>query len=137
MFMKNLKSQVKNKLWTSMFCLFSFLVFEISKFKQKINQKLLKNQVIYMFMTNFKVVCQKTTQLWLFFVMCVLCIFAIDKVEISKQIFYKGYFRIRLGMFTANFKVLCQKTIDLWSFYVLCVFCIFVLKRFKFQKNIF
>ena len=45
-------------------------------------------------MTNFKVVCQKTTKLWLFFVMSVLCIFAIEKVEISKQIFYKGYVRI-------------------------------------------
>ena len=69
--------------------------------------------------------------------MSILCIFAIEKVEISKQTFYKGKFRIRLRMFTANFKVVREKQLSYGRFTFCVFFAFFVLKRFKFQKNIF
>ena len=65
-----------------------------------------------MFMTNFKVAGIKTTKLWLFYGLCVFCIFGIDKFEISKNIFSKGYFKIRLCTFMTNFKVTGQKNIQ-------------------------
>ena len=83
-----------------------------------------------MFMTNFKVAGQKMTGLQSFHVLCVFCIFGIEKVEISKKIFSKGYFIIRFCTFMINLKVAGLKTTELLSFYVLCVFSIFGSKKF-------
>ena len=65
------------------------------------------------------------------------CIFCIEKLEISKKVFSKGYFIIRLCMFIANFEVIGQKMIELWSFKVLSVFCIFCIKKIEISKKVF
>ena len=64
-------------------------------------------------MTNFKVVGEKTAEIWSFYVLSVFCIFAIEKFEISKRIFSKVYFRIMLCMFVANYMVVALKTTEL------------------------
>ena len=38
-----------------------------------------------MFMTNFEVVSSKMTELWLFYILSIYCIFGIEKFEISKK----------------------------------------------------
>ena len=60
-------------------------------------------------MANLKVVSLKTTKLWLFYVLCVFCIFGIEKNEISKNVFSKGYFKIVLCTFMTNFKIVGQR----------------------------
>ena len=50
-----------------------------------------------MFMTNFEVVSSKMTELWLFYILSIYCIFGIEKFEISKKVFSKGYFIIMKG----------------------------------------
>ena len=60
-------------------------------------------------MANLKVVGLKTTKLWLFYVLCVFCIFGIEKNEISKNVFSKGYFKIVLCTFMTNFKIVGQR----------------------------
>ena len=67
-------------------------------------------------MRNFKVVGQIMTELWLFHILSVFCIFGIEKFEISRKMFSKGYFIIRLYTFMTNFKVVGQKTTKLWLF---------------------
>ena len=74
-----------------------------------------------MFMTNLKVAGSKLTKLKLFYILWGFCIFGIKKVEISKKIFSKGYFIIRLCTFMANFRVASQKMTKLRSFF----FCVF------------
>ena len=65
------------------------------------------------------------------------CIFSIEKFKISKKVFSKGYFIIRLCMFMANFEVIGQKMTELWSFQVLSVFCIFCIEKIKISEKIF
>ena len=60
-------------------------------------------------MANWKVVGLKTTKLWLFYVFCIFCIFGIEKNEISKNVFSKGYFKIVLCTFMTNFKIVGQR----------------------------
>ena len=60
-------------------------------------------------MANIKVVGLKTTKLWLFYVLCVFCIFGIEKNEISKNVFSKGYFKIVLCTFMTNFMIVAQR----------------------------
>ena len=69
-----------------------------------------------MFMANFEVISLKTTELWLFQVLSVFWIFCIANSEISKKVFSKGYFIIRLCTFMANFEVIGQELTELWSF---------------------
>ena len=58
-------------------------------------------------MTNFKVIGRKMTELWSFYVLSVFCIFGIEKFEIKKKLFCKGYnFIIRLCRFMTNFKAI-------------------------------
>ena len=60
-------------------------------------------------MANLKGVALITTNLWLFYVLCVFCSFGIEKNEISKNLFSKGYFKIVLCTFMTNFKVVYQR----------------------------
>ena len=67
-------------------------------------------------MTKFEVISQKMTELWLFLVLSVFCIFCIEKFEISKKIFCKSCFIIRLCTFMTNFEVIGKRMPELWSF---------------------
>ena len=49
--------------------------------------------MLCMFMTNFKVVGQKSTELWSFYVFVFLAFFVLKNLKI-KNIFSKGYVRI-------------------------------------------
>ena len=69
-----------------------------------------------MFMLNFELIDPKMTELWSFYVLSVFCIFCIEKIEISKKVFSKGYFIIKLCTFMSNFEVIGQKMTELWSF---------------------
>ena len=64
-------------------------------------------------MANFKVIGQKMTELWSFLVFSVFCI---EKFEISKKLFSKGYFIIKLCTFMTNFEVIGQQMSELLSF---------------------
>ena len=131
MFMKNLKSQVKNKLTMSVFFHFWYLKF------RNFNKNTTKNYFrikLCMFMTNFKVVGKKVTQFWSFYV---LCTFGIKKSEI-KNIFSICYFRIVQCTFMTIFEVIAKKMTKLWSFQVLSVFCIFCIEKNRnFKKKYF
>ena len=43
-------------------------------------------------------------------------IFCIEKFEISKKVFSKGYFIIKLCTFMSNFEVIGKKMTELWPF---------------------
>ena len=92
------------------FCIVGIEKFEISKRIFSISYFIIS---LCSFMTNFKVVGEKTAELWSFYVLSVFCIFGIEKFEISKRIFSKVYFRIMLCMFVANYMVVALKTTEL------------------------
>ena len=90
MLMTKFQVEGKNELVMVPLCFVYFLHFWYWKIKNliKMFSKDYFGILQCMFMTNFEVVSSKMTELWLFYILSIYCIFGIEKFEISKKKYF-------------------------------------------------